>query len=134
MMTDRFLIFYSNTSERLWVWKYPDSDDSFFMDLDEEIRFRVTSVKFTPVNKTAKGMQAKNTEASQQSSKVLAGGTTDERRRRQSSVDLLEKDSTPSAIQVMVSCLIASCWMFDECILQGTIDEEGLGLSSWWVG
>lgn len=30
--------------EKLWVWKFEDSD--MYMDLEEEVRFRVHAVKF----------------------------------------------------------------------------------------
>ena len=45
----------SDTAERLWVWKYSEGQEKFYMDLQEEIRFRVTNINFTRVTKTAKG-------------------------------------------------------------------------------
>ncbi|RMX69405.1 hypothetical protein KXD40_002437 [Peronospora effusa] len=122
---------YFDTTERLWVWKYAEGQEKFYMDLHEEIRFRVTNINFTRVTKTAKGglavtdqcwnkwsIQATTTEATEKAEKD--GSTEDMRqslaRRRSSSVDLSDNDPTPSAIHIL-----------------GTIDEDGLGLSSWWT-
>ncbi|CAH0489550.1 unnamed protein product [Peronospora farinosa] len=109
---------YFDTTERLWVWKYAEGQEKFYMDLHEDIRFRVTNINFTRVTKTAKGIQATTTEATEKAEKD--GSTEDMRqslaRRRSSSVDLSDNDPTPSAIHIL-----------------GTIDEDGLGLSSWWT-
>ncbi|TYZ64823.1 hypothetical protein PybrP1_004957 [[Pythium] brassicae (nom. inval.)] len=84
---------YFDTAERLWVWKYSEGQEKFYMDLHEEIRFRA-------------------------SDKAVAEGDMRQSlaRRRSSSVDLSDTDPTPSAIHIL-----------------GTIDEDGLGLTSWWV-
>lgn len=34
-------------NEKLWMWKFDDND--MYMDLQEEVRFRVDSVKFLPL-------------------------------------------------------------------------------------
>lgn len=79
--------------------------EKFYMDLHEEIRFRVTNINFTRVTKTAKGIQATTTEATD---KEQDGGAKngDMReslaRRRSSSVDLSDNDPTPSAIHILV--------------------------------
>ncbi|CCI46337.1 unnamed protein product [Albugo candida] len=106
-----------DTYERLWVWTFTDSAEKFHMDLNEEIRFRVTNVNFTQVHKTAKGMQATTSESTEKKDKAsLKRGNLDDKRRRLSSVDLSDSDPTPSAMQIL-----------------GTIDEDGLGLTSWWI-
>ncbi|KDO30114.1 hypothetical protein SPRG_05306 [Saprolegnia parasitica CBS 223.65] len=100
---------FFDKNERLWEWKFPgkeDEQDPYYMYLHEEVRFRVTNINFTRVTKTAKGIQATVTEAADSASS----------RRRSSSVDLSEHDPKPSAMQII-----------------GTIDEDGLGLSSWWI-
>ncbi|TDH69584.1 hypothetical protein CCR75_008272 [Bremia lactucae] len=131
---------YFDTAEKLWVWKYSEGQgpqegadfrwvEIFFMDLHEEIRFRVTNINFTRVTKTAKGIQATTTEATTKSQKTASAGDMRQSmaRRRSSSVDLSDDDPTPSAIHIFVSaCIFLS-------MLKGTIDEDGLGLSSWWT-
>lgn len=37
---------YYDEREKLWMWKFDEND--MYMDLQEEIRFRITSVKFHP--------------------------------------------------------------------------------------
>ncbi|RLO12318.1 hypothetical protein DYB28_014544 [Aphanomyces astaci] len=100
--------------------------DPYYMYLNEEIRFRVTNINFTRVLKTAKGPQL----ISISSRFILPLGmqavtdATDSKpdkheapsRRRSSSVDLSDSDPKPAALQIIV-----------------TIDEDGLGLSSWGV-
>lgn len=76
------------------------------MDLNEEIRFRVTNVNFTQVHKTAKGMQATTSESTEKKDKAsLKRGNLDDKRRRLSSVDLSDSDPTPSAMQILVRML-----------------------------
>ncbi|RLN96791.1 hypothetical protein DYB28_007900 [Aphanomyces astaci] len=85
--------------------------DPYYMYQNEEIRFRVTNINFTRVLKTAKGMQAVTDATDSKPDKHEAPS-----RRRSSSVDLSDSDPKPAALQII-----------------GTIDEDGLGLSSWWV-
>lgn len=124
------------------------------MDMHEEIRFRVTNINFTRVTKTATGIQATTTEASDKAEASVAGDMRQSlARRRSSSVDLSDNDPTPSAIHILVRPLCYDCCLSDRfvynacglhsltltvfCVLcvneQGTIDEDGLGLTSWWV-
>ncbi|ETV88845.1 hypothetical protein, variant [Aphanomyces astaci] len=105
---------FFDKTERLWEWKFPgreDDQDPYYMYLNEEIRFRVTNINFTRVLKTAKGMQAVTDATDSKPDKHEAPS-----RRRSSSVDLSDSDPKPAALQII-----------------GTIDEDGLGLSSWWV-
>jgi hypothetical protein len=86
----------------------PDRGDSltekFYMDLHEEIRFRVTNINFTRVIKTAHGIQATTTEASDKTEGARNAGDMRQSlaRGRSASVDLSESDPTPSAIHILV--------------------------------
>ncbi|KAF1778966.1 protein of unknown function DUF4455 [Phytophthora cactorum] len=62
--------------------------------------------------------KATTTEATDKAEKEVSAGDMRQSlaRRRSSSVDLSDNDPTPSAIHIL-----------------GTIDEDGLGLSSWWT-
>ena len=71
------------------------------MDLNEEIRVRITQVKYTKVTKTAKGVQATTTETNDEKEEPNKDGST-QRARRSSSVDLTEADRKPSALQLVV--------------------------------
>ncbi|RLN86546.1 hypothetical protein BBJ28_00001505 [Nothophytophthora sp. Chile5] len=94
---------YFDTAERLWVrgcvcshsdplvW---DSAEKFYMDLHEEIRFRVTNINFTRVTKTAKGIQATTTEASDK-------GDNDAGDMRQSLARRRSSSTMPSAAEAM---------------------------------
>lgn len=148
--------------------------EKFYMDVHEEIRFRVTNINFTRVTKTATGatgivrqgileththsrflswlrstapclpgIQATTTEASD---KAAADGDMRQSlaRRRSSSVDLSDTDPTPSAIHILVRVcgngrMVWCGWVAESfaalgvVTVQGTIDEDGLGLTSWWV-
>uniref|UniRef100_H3H2T6 Uncharacterized protein n=2 Tax=Phytophthora ramorum TaxID=164328 RepID=H3H2T6_PHYRM len=94
---------YFDAAERLWVWKYSEGQEKFYMDLHEEIRFRVTNINFTRVTKTAKGIQATTTEATDKAEKEVSAGDMRQSlaRRRSSSVDLSDNDPTPSAIHIL---------------------------------
>ncbi|OQR92027.1 hypothetical protein THRCLA_08816 [Thraustotheca clavata] len=86
---------FFDKNERLWEWKFPSKEpgqDPYYMYLHEEIRFRVTNINFTRVTKTANGIQATITEATD--------NTTS--RRRSSSVDLSDHDPKPSALQIIM--------------------------------
>lgn len=100
--------------------------EKFYMDMHEEIRFRVTNINFTRVTKTATGasrsyarvatserecethrltagIQATTTEASDKTADAAAGDMRQSlARRRSSSVDLSDTDPTPSAIHILV--------------------------------
>ena len=94
-------IINSDTKERLWVWKYSEEND-FYLDLQQPVRFRITHMKYTQVKKSAKGMQATTTEGTDVNSK-MKNDSAERRRRRSSSVDLMDTDPTPSALQLTVS-------------------------------
>ncbi|KAJ0410576.1 hypothetical protein ATCC90586_007409 [Pythium insidiosum] len=95
---------YFDTAERLWVWKYSEGQEKFYMDLHEEIRFRVTNINFTKVMKTANGIQATTTEASDKTEGAPNAGDMRQSlaRGRSASVDLSDSDPTPSAIHILV--------------------------------
>lgn len=46
---------FYDESEKVWIWKYEGSD--MFMDLGEEIRFRVSSLRFNPTPTAAQVQQ-----------------------------------------------------------------------------
>lgn len=85
--------------------------EKFYMDMHEEIRFRVTNINFTRVTKTATGIQATTTEASDKAEASAAAGDMRQSlaRRRSSSVDLSDNDPTPSAIHILVRDLCLTC-------------------------
>jgi DNA-directed RNA polymerase III subunit RPC8 len=99
-------------AEQVWVWKH-ESGDKFYMDMYEEIRFRVTHLNFTRVTTTVRGLMATTTGTQ------LTKEVDDERptpRQRSSSVDLTSTEAPrPSTLQLI-----------------GTLDDTGLGLLSWW--
>ncbi|GMF16067.1 unnamed protein product [Phytophthora lilii] len=163
---------YFDAAERLWVWKYSEGQEKFYMDLHEEIRFRVTNINFTRVTKTAKGAAAAKTtsptetveltpcvtllQASKpprprlrtrprrRSAPAICGShsradgppastcrTTTPRRRPYTSwwvPSCLVSTVAPASRLTCLCCVCGFCWCF-----QGTIDEDGLGLSSWWT-
>ena len=45
------LLYSSDASEHLWVWEYETEEGShdMYMDLDEDIRFRVVQEQFTDI-------------------------------------------------------------------------------------
>ena len=100
--------------------------------LCEQIRFRVRTINFTRVTSTAKGLMAtvtsetgginesSNGQTSSGGRGEGEGGGNDlsqapVRRRRSTSVGLDNDQEAPSAMQVI-----------------GCINEDGLGLTSWW--
>ncbi|KAF1778970.1 protein of unknown function DUF4455 [Phytophthora cactorum] len=96
------------------VWKYSEGQEKFYMDLHEEIRFRVTNINFTRVTKTAKGSEllitATTTEATDKAEKEVSAGDMRQSlaRRRSSSVDLSDNDPTPSAIHILAHAKFSS--------------------------
>lgn len=81
---------HSDEQEKVWVWKYDEGAESFFMDINQEIRIRITQINYTRVLDSIKGIQATTTEK------------LPDKRRRSSSVDLSDSDPVPSALQLVV--------------------------------
>ena len=111
-------------------------DSSYVMELGDQIRFKVKSINFTQVTKTAKGMQATTTTTAQSVHPNMMGGPGGKSsdaagssirkgsldsaeahpvRKRSLSVDLTESQNVPASMHVVAS-----------------ICEDGLGLTSWW--
>ncbi|CAE7600373.1 POLR3H, partial [Symbiodinium microadriaticum] len=131
-----------NAAARQWVWKFGaeegvDGEEGvteFVMQQGDEIRFRVRTIHFTRVTSTAKGMVATTTSETSHSASgsthsgpagssgdsEVTGGQHDMpapqvHRRRSTSFDIDKEQNAPSAMQVV-----------------GCINEDGLGLTSWW--
>lgn len=110
-------------------------ESGYVMELGDQIRFKVKSINFTQVTKTAKGMQATTTTTAQSVHPNMMGGpgaknpdgagsirkasvdSTEAHpvRKRSLSVDLTESQNVPASMHVVAS-----------------ICEDGLGLTSWW--
>jgi len=109
-----------NQEEQLWSWKYSEDSEDFVMDNMEKIRFRVRSLNFTQVKATARGLQATTVSTSVDKGPPpellsFSDANAPLMRRRSSSIDVLHAEEAPSAMQIM-----------------GSINEDGLGLISWW--
>jgi len=109
-----------------------EDESSYVMELGDQIRFKVKSINFTQVTKTAKGMQATTTTTAQSRNPNMMGSNSDGGgsslrkgsiddtegqpvRKRSLSVDLTESENVPASMHVVAS-----------------ICEDGLGLTSWW--
>lgn len=124
-----------NVSKGVWVWKYDlETGEEFLLEGGEEIRLRVRTVNFTKVTSSGKGLQATITSETKAPAPVLMDalhktsnieednnnnttttGLSNPVRRRSSSIGLNETDEVPSAMQLICS-----------------MNEDGLGLTSWW--
>jgi len=118
--------------ENLWVWKYENDDEDggdeddqnqFAFHIGEQIRFRVRSLSFTQVRSTLRGRQAMTTSTLLEPPSAVLGAKAKEEdvplapvRKRSSSVDLTRNDQEPPIMQVI-----------------GLVNEDGLGLLSWWT-
>ncbi|CAM9478944.1 unnamed protein product [Scytosiphon promiscuus] len=137
-----------------WIWSYPDpdaeegaekgegggsgaedgeEDASFALALHDEVRFRVRTLEFTQVTSTATGRLQATTVSTARGAGGAAGGMAAGRlggmgggaagngaepsvvRERGTSVDLTDVQEAPSAMTIT-----------------GSMNEEGLGLLSWW--
>ena len=115
--------------------KVTADESGYVMELGDQIRFKVKSINFTQVTKTAKGMQATTTTTAQSVHPNMMGGPSGKNsdgagsirkasvdsaeahpvRKRSLSVDLTESQNVPASMHVVAS-----------------ICEDGLGLTSWW--
>lgn len=104
-----------------------EDENRFEMEIGSEIRFKVKSLNFTQVTKTAKGVQATTTTTSQSSTERSRSGgpkndpgdgtgTEGPVRKRSMSVDLTDVENIPASMNIVAS-----------------ICEDGLGLTSWWT-
>ncbi|CAN0120133.1 unnamed protein product [Pylaiella littoralis] len=132
-----------------WLWSYPDPDEqegeggkgegggegsgaedsSFALSLHDEVRFRVRTLEFTQVTSTATGRLQATTVSTARGAGVATRGVVGGGgggaagngaeppvvRERGTSVDLTDVEEVPSAMTIT-----------------GSMNEEGLGLVSWW--
>eukprot|EP00903_Cladosiphon_okamuranus_P019376 g17816.t1 len=140
-----------------WVWSYPDPDAeedeegkgeggengggaaeedeeaTFTLTLHDEVRFRVRTLEFTQVTSTAAGRLQATTVSTARGAGSTSGGVAvgvvggrgggaagngtepPVVRERGTSVDLTDVEEAPSAMTIT-----------------GSMNEEGLGLVSWW--
>eukprot|EP00879_Flechtneria_rotunda_P013900 GHRR01014517.1.p1 GENE.GHRR01014517.1~~GHRR01014517.1.p1 ORF type:complete len:222 (+),score=66.67 GHRR01014517.1:207-872(+) len=94
---------YFDEAEGVWVWKYEGSD--MFMDEGEEIRFRVSGLRF---NLTPTASQLQQEAVAAAAAAAGAGG--------------------PAAAAVAP----AGPRVHSPLEVMGDIDGDGLGLTSWW--
>lgn len=88
-----------NVKEKLWVWGYNDKEA--YMDIGEEVRFRVAALRF-PEEPTQASLQTLD--------ELLADGDDD------AAVAPLGSAGNP----------------FAPMIIEGHINDDGLGCVSWW--
>lgn len=120
-----------NASTSTWTWKYGEEMDQqdFVLDNGEEVRFRVKTISFTGTKATAKGIQtmiSTETHISQGAgtATAVAGKIADIQ--KEIPPALLRKRS--SSIGNIEESLIVSPPM----VVIGSINEDGLGMVSWW--
>ncbi len=115
--------------ERVWVWKYKDEDDEeeagsesaeehrLTMEKNDLVRFRVRSLEFTRVVLSGRGkLQANTTSDDAAIDGDTSGLPCNAVRHRSTSVDLTQNDEIPIPMRI-----------------SGAMNEEGLGLVSWWT-
>ena len=104
-------------------------DTRYEMEIGAKIKFKVKSLNFMKVTKSAKGIQATASTLSHSTNSDNAttarlrslsitsegDGTNVQRRRRSSSLDLTDTGGDPPCMEII-----------------GSICEDGLGLTSWW--
>lgn len=129
-------------SAGLWVWspEYENEEEAggpnrYVMEDGADVRFKVKSINFTQITKTAKGLQATTTTMAHQAanhggpplgapavpdepprSSEVADSSLPMGRQRSSSIGLDATKSLPAAMLIVAS-----------------ICEDGLGLTSWWT-
>ena len=113
---------YYDKDSNIWTWRPDLGDDEdggggddacFHLDVGLELRFRVAAINFTRVSKHKRGLQATtSTIEVPGASAVAAPGNV---RQRSSSVDLDASAPLPSAMEIT-----------------GSINEDGLGPTTWW--
>jgi DNA-directed RNA polymerase III subunit RPC8 len=91
---------YFDESEGVWIWKYEGSD--MFMDIGEEIRFRVSALRFNPTPSALQLQQA----AAAAAAAAEAGGAA---------AAAALGPTVHSPLEVLAE-----------------IDGDGLGLTAWW--
>lgn len=100
--------FYHDT-ERVWYWQY--GDDRLPMDPGQEIRFRVTSIRFNPMPTAAQ--QAAAAAAAAAAATASAG-------------------SSAAGGAAAAGAAPAAPVVYSPMEILGDIDGDGLGLTEWW--
>jgi DNA-directed RNA polymerase III subunit RPC8 len=104
-----------------------EGGEHFEMELGAEIRFKIKSIHFTQVTKTAKGVQATTTTTAHShevptsnNKEQEEGGKSPDQprsiRKRSLSVEISDMSKLPASMNIVAS-----------------ICEDGLGLTSWWT-
>jgi DNA-directed RNA polymerase III subunit RPC8 len=104
-----------------------EGGEHFEMELGAEIRFKIKSIHFTQVTKTAKGVQATTTTTAHShevptnnNKEQEEGGKSPDQprsiRKRSLSVEVSDMSNLPASMNIVAS-----------------ICEDGLGLTSWWA-
>ncbi|CAM9682001.1 unnamed protein product [Choristocarpus tenellus] len=91
---------------------------TFSITVNDFVRFRVRTLNFTEVTTTATGIQATTLSQGRDggaASAATGGDSAPRVRERGRSVDLTSQAEAPSAMTIT-----------------GSMNEEGLGLTSWW--
>eukprot|EP00937_MAST-01D_sp_MAST-1D-sp2_P007687 g7687.t1 len=111
-----------------WVWTPPnssDSDEPFDMRVGDRVRFQVANIKFTRTTRNPTGLTATSSElAVRDGGGGLNLGQPGMLRRRSSSVDFNAEAGEAEAAA-------NRCCAME---IVGTMNENGLGLVSWWDG
>ncbi|KAG5176986.1 RNA polymerase III subunit Rpc25-domain-containing protein [Tribonema minus] len=121
---------------KAWVWKYSDADadaadfnpdDSYIMQVGDEIRFRVRTLDFTEVVNTANGYQATTVSTGPQGGGGEGGGGAGGARAKGL------QEAPPMGRQRSTSIDITTPAEAPPCMsITASINEDGLGLTSWW--
>jgi DNA-directed RNA polymerase III subunit RPC8 len=100
---------FFHDTERVWYWQY--GDDKLPMDPGQEIRFRVSSIRFNPMPTAAQqaAAAAAAATAAPGAAGTSAGGAA---------------AAVPAAVAPIV---------YSPMEIVGDIDADGLGLTEWWL-
>lgn len=119
--------------QKQWIWKFSEDESNpieFAIQAGDKIRFRIRTITFAALTSTVKGTTATVTTESQHPSSTsqsieptsaVAHGADEDIpapqaiRKRSTSFDLAKNSEPPAAMQII-----------------GSINEDGLGLPSWW--
>lgn len=101
---------FFHDTERVWYWQY--GDDKLPMDPGQEIRFRVSSIRFNPMPTAAQQAAAA---AAAATAAPGAGGT-----------------SAGGAAAAAGAAPVAPI-VYSPMEIVGDIDADGLGLTEWWL-
>ncbi|KAH8264808.1 hypothetical protein KR038_002090 [Drosophila bunnanda] len=112
-------------AEQAWVWEYPLEDGAkhdLFMDVGEPIKFRVSREIFEETSPIGPPKAEAQSQTGSSSSSAAAAA----------SAAAAQEVKTPYKIIVSSIDCICEIFLVTKCILQGAINESGLGVLSWW--